>query len=40
MPNDPLFGYAKEDHISWCYKHGFKPLLEKDESQHQFMLRP
>tara|TARA_Y100000114_G_C11761206_1_gene329851 strand:+ start:1933 stop:2901 length:969 start_codon:yes stop_codon:yes gene_type:complete len=40
VPNDPLFGYAKEDHISWCYKHGFKPLLEKDESQHQFMLRP
>ena len=39
VPTRPLFGYAKNTHISWCLKHGFKPIFEVDETGHQFMLR-
>ena len=39
VPTKPLFGYAKNTHIPWCLKHGFKPIFEVDETGHQFMLR-
>ena len=39
VPSGPLFGYAKNNHIGWCLKHGFNPITDVDETGHQFMLR-
>ena len=39
VPDKPLFGYAKNNHITWCEKHGFEAITAVDNTGHQFMLR-